>query len=390
MSENNQPTTKSKNSSLKIALIIIASVFVIIILIVASIAYAVNNFYKIVRGDLFGNNPEYITVICPNSDKISVTRKEINIFGIKQVQNLVSYHKASDLSTPHPPRYDLNTYSDSSVSGLDELEYNKKSTIQYTFPFIPKMQQAFNFKVIDQNKFNQNQTQQLGQLSNKNHINLYVQKNTFWSYNGDGYEGADGIPATYINSNKMSKDEFEGMTGCLKDASEGKLTLDKSYSFNNIEPKEYFQLNRVLVYGLPVMAKGTALDKKTNFLFAQKLECKDPNFPVFIRPNGATIITSRLYTDETPVNAGYFDQDGGFIQERDIKNTIVFASGNDGKAYTQDYQDKQDSSNDTFPMELRVNRGLKLLFNDKQEPVDDYLKSCKNEQGKTIFNIFKE
>ncbi|MEI6729400.1 MAG: hypothetical protein WCK98_07220 [bacterium] len=390
MSENNQSTTKSENSTLKTALIIIASVFVIIILIVASIAYAVHNFYKTVRGDLFGNNPEYITAICPNSDKISVSRKEINLFGIRQVQNQVSYYKASDLSRPYPPSFDLDTYSDSSVSGLDILEYNKKSTIQYTFPFIPKMQQDFNFKIIDQNKFNQNQTQQISQLANKNHINLYVQKNTFWSYKGDGYDGADGIPATYINSNKMSKDEFEGMTGCLKNASEGKLTLDKSYTFNNIEPKEYFQLNRVLVYGLPVMAKGTAVDKKTNFLFAQKLECQDPNFPVFIRPNGATILTSRLYTAETPVNAGYFDQDGSFIQEKDIKNTIVSASGEDGRVYTQDSRDKKDSSADQFPVELKVNRGLKLLFNDKQEPIDDYLKTCKNEQGKNIFELYNK
>ena len=385
MSENNQPTAKSKSSTLKIALIIIVSVFVIIILIIASIAYAVNNFYKTVRGDLFGNNPEYIAAICPNSDVIGVSRKEVNIFGLKKLNYSVSYKRASDNNKPYPPSFDLDAPNDTSVSSLDFTELNKKNTIQYTFPFIRQLQNSFDYRVIDQNKINQNQNQQLSVLTNKNHINLYVQKNIGWDYKGGGYEGADGIPATYINPTQMTKAEFEGMVGCLKDAAQGNYKLAKDYTFNNIEAKEYFQINRVLVYGLPVKAQGTAVDKKTNFLFAQKLECKDPNFPVFIRPNGATIMTSRLYTDETPVNAGYFDQDGSFIQEKDIKNTIVFASGNDGKVYTQDYQDKQDSSNDAFPVELKVNRGLKLLFNEKQEPIDDYLKSCKNEQGKNIF-----
>ena len=225
MSENNQPTAKSKSSTLKIALIIIVSVFVIIILIIASIAYAVNNFYKTVRGDLFGNNPEYIAAICPNSDVIGVSRKEVNIFGLKKLNYSVSYKRASDNNKPYPPSFDLDAPNDTSVSSLDFTELNKKNTIQYTFPFIRQLQNSFDYRVIDQNKINQNQNQQLSVLTNKNHINLYVQKNIGWDYKGGGYEGADGIPATYINPTQMTKAEFEGMVGCLKDAAQGNYKL---------------------------------------------------------------------------------------------------------------------------------------------------------------------
>ena len=46
--------------------------------------------------------------------------------------------------------------------------------------------------------------------------------------------------------------------------------------------------------------------------------------------------------------------------------------------------------NIAFDKAYQESQTLKLLFNEKQEPINDYLQTCKNSEGKTLFEIFKQ
>ena len=247
-----------------------------------------------------------------------------------------------------------------------------------------------NFAFINQKEYEKQTQEMLDKLEKTDHLNLYITKNDHYSYSQDynqSYQGADGIRAVYIHPDKMSKQDFNLVVNCLKDAKDGKATPIDDKQPKNI--RDYFNLNRVLVYAKPIIPKDTNLfeDYHLNRTFLFELKCQNPKYSLFIKPNGVVKIGNREFKKETPVNLGYFDKNGKFVRETKIENSIVI-DADGGKAITQSDRDKADSGEDQFPIELRVNRSLKLVFNSKGEPINDYLKTCKNSEGKTIFNIF--
>ena len=266
--------------------------------------------------------------------------------------------------------------------------YQKQSSTLANFAFIDSIQSNFTFAVINQEEYEKQKQEILDKLEKLNHLNLYITKNIWWSYDGQGgYQGVDGIKAVYVHPDKISKTDFNLIANCLKNAKAGKATPIDDKQPKNIQ--DYFNINRVLVYAKPIIPKDTNLfeDNDLNRTFLFELKCQNPNYSLFIKPNGVVKMGNREFKKETPVNLGYFDKNGKFVRETKIENSIVIAADG-GKAITQSDRDKADSGEDQFPIELRVNRSLKLVFNSKGEPINDYLKTCKNSEGKTIFNIF--
>ncbi|MEI6729397.1 MAG: hypothetical protein WCK98_07205 [bacterium] len=84
------------------------------------------------------------------------------------------------------------------------------------------------------------------------------------------------------------------------------------------------------------------------------------------------------------LNIGYYNLNADFIRENTIDESFSYL------VWKNNQQQYGSFKANGFTQAYQDSKTLRLLFNDKQEPVDDYLKSCKNEQGKTIFNVFKE
>lgn len=282
----------------------------------------------------------------------------------------------------------LDDFQDTSITNLLGEMYPKQNSTLGNFSFIDNMQSNFDFAVINEEGYKKQKQEMLDKLEKTEHINLYITKNDWWSYR-QGYQGGDGLKAAYIHPDKMSKDDFNLAVNCLKQVKNDKATLINDKQPQNI--RDYFNLNRVLVYGKPIIPKDTNLfgGGDLNRTFLVELSCQNPNYSLFIKPNGVVKMANKEFQKETPINIGYFNKNVNFIRETKIENSIVLPNPNDGKAITQSDWDKTDSSNDSFPVELRVNRSLRLVFNKKGEPINDYLQTCKTESGKTIYNLFK-
>jgi hypothetical protein len=175
---------------------------------------------------------------------------------------------------------------------------------------------------------------------------------------------------------------------CLQDTQNG-THKDAVSNILKDQIKEFFNLDRVLVYKKPVLAKDSNLENRYDGFYLEVMECNDKNYPIFIKSNGAVFLASRLHKVETPISIGYFDKNGNFVQEKEIKNTIVSASGEDGKAMSDDDRAKRGGYVSSFDAELRVNKSLRLVFDEQNRATDNYLKTCKNEAGKTLTEIFR-
>lgn len=212
-----------------------------------------------------------------------------------------------------------------------------------TFPVLDFMQKNFEFETFSPQIKLKTKAETSGLVYNSKYEKFY--------------QNPPVLEATYINPDKIEKSKFEQIVNCLK---ETKMPIGIT----------------TLVYG----KTQTQLDRPTqyNYLLNSiflEMACADNGF-LTIENNGAVRVseykeyTKDKYGVKESFYIGYFDNKSDFIRENKLENLFDLDKIKAEKVYLE-------------------SPTLKLLFNDKGESINDYLKTCKNLEGKTVFDIFK-
>jgi hypothetical protein len=124
---------------------------------------------------------------------------------------------------------------------------------------------------------------------------------------------------------------------------------------------------------------------KTNY---EELKCENPVNIIKISLNGRVYFNEKSFNGsklmdekfQPEFNIGYFDASANFV--RDLQPDWSFCH----------FENRQKNylSKENFEEIAEYQSILSLLFNEKQEPFNDYLQSCKNNEGENLFDLFKE
>ena len=205
--------------------------------------------------------------------------------------------------------------------------------------------------------------------------------------------------AVYINSKTVNQKDFENIISCSKKINSGNFETDqKPKQFS----KEIFfaKLNKTFVYNEPIIKfeyfnYPQNIDRKPEIAF-NGFVCQNNNHQIFLRMDGS----ARFYyqkpkpidksTKGEPIyyyelsNIGFYENGASFVREKTDKALIT------------GYNPKEEFANSKYLKEVGFTQAyqesqiLKLLFNSDQTPKNDYLQTCKNIEGKTLFEIFKQ
>ncbi|MEI6729401.1 MAG: hypothetical protein WCK98_07225 [bacterium] len=240
-------------------------------------------------------------------------------------------------------------------------------------PVLDFLQREMQFTVVNDKSYQESKTKALAKYPTLEGPNAEYKREKYGVSNL--YESLPTISATYINPDKVSKTEFNDITDCAKKVSVGS----------------------VFVYG-----KAKGLLKTPNQLvitsIADEFSCVNDGL-ILVQKNGAVSsgyykLNSRsTYQIDEEMSIGYFNLKGEFIREKIIDQNFSYYKTENvqylGGLFKEDKENSFYIEKVGFDTSFKDSKTLKLLFNEKQEPVDDYLKSCKNDQDKNIFEAFK-
>lgn len=253
------------------------------------------------------------------------------------------------------------------------LEGQVDNAITADFPVLEFLQKDLQFTVVNDKSYQESKTKALAKYPDLEGPNAEYKREKYGVSNL--YESLPTISATYINHDKVSKTEFNDIADCAKKVSVGS----------------------VFVYG---QAKG--LLKTPNQLvitsIADEFSCVNDGL-ILVQKNGGVSsgyykLNSRsTYQIDEEMRIGYFNLKGEFVREKTIDQDFSYYKKENvqylGGLFNEDKENSFYIKKVGFDTSFKDSQTLKLLFNEKQEPVDDYLKSCKNYQGKNIFEAFK-
>ena len=168
----------------------------------------------------------------------------------------------------------------------------------------------------------------------------------------------------YINSDLITENEFKEISECAK----------------KIQKKDLSIMPDVLLY-----KSLKNFEYKTNY---EELKCENPVNIIKISLNGRVYFNEKSFNGsklmdekfQPEFNIGYFDASANFV--RDLQPDWSF--------YHFENRQKNYLSKENFEEIAEYQSILSLLFNEKQEPFNDYLQSCKNNEGENLFDLFKE
>ena len=217
-----------------------------------------------------------------------------------------------------------------------------------SFPLLNCLQKDLQFEIIDTKTFNEIKRSAKEKMEKLNSPDVQYEKEKRLS---SFYYQLPQTDATYINPESVTKEEFKQIVNCAR---------------NN--HKSLFRISNIFVY------------KKYNPKFIT-INCLDPKGEITIEANSTTkfkIGGAPVYLEN--VYLGYYDEKANFIREKSIDEYFEYDIKGHFDKFLKDVG---------FPKAYKESQTLKLLFNDKGKPINDYLKTCKNSEGKTIFNIFR-
>ncbi len=214
-----------------------------------------------------------------------------------------------------------------------------------SFPLLNCLQKDLQFEVIDTKTFNEIKRSAKEKMAKLNSPDIQYEKekrlSLFYEYQ------LPKTDATYINPESVTKEEFKQIVNCAR---------------NN--HKSLFWISNIFVY------------KKYNPKFTT-INCPLSKGEITIEANG----TTKFKIGNESVYLGYYDEQANFIREKSIDEYF--------RCSNKDHSDSKFLNDVDFASCYQESQALKLLFDDKGKPINDYLKTCKNIEGKTIFNMFK-
>jgi hypothetical protein len=237
-------------------------------------------------------------------------------------------------------------------------KYLENSTMN-TFPALDFMQNKKKYEVLNRGSFNKEVRVVRDKLSQISSPNVQSEKakyglNNFYNNN------FESLQAVYINPAKVDQNEFESIVKCGKQ----------------------IETPQILIYGNPQMNQ----DNYYRLGIFDKMLCSN-NLLLYIQNDGTIVSnfqSSKKYN--YPANrlyVGYFDLNGSFIREEKVDEEFVYPQVKDDR-YSSELKEVG------FDQAYQESQTLKLLFDQNQQPINDYLQTCRNSENQTLFDIFKE
>ena len=355
------------------------AIFVMIGLIAVSLVFIPIGFVTFYGSDYkdYKIHNEKKIVSCDNGGKISSAQYSTG--GGDQTRNFLVYYQKHNKKVFLDHSLEIRSHiSETSLLKQNPHFFNKgKDWLMGGFSTLDFMQKE-QFDIINKENYLKARTahaQNLEFMKKKN--KMYAKRNfgsggASYSYSNftntiNPYSSSYNLNVTYINPEVVSRDEYIEILKCAKKVNIPDVLIYRRYKT-----------------GLPIDHEVGYPEEFSNSSEFDSFQCKDKKYTVNVFLNGLVVFNLAADTSYTADNfynfpIGYLDTKANLIRDIEPYKRFVWEKKFNAK-------NLQEAG---FAKAYKESEIVKLLFDQNQKPINNYLKNCRNKNKKTIFDAYR-